>query len=659
MSAFIRKVQVAFKATQELGIAQVGLYAVYQIGLQTGFLRWRTRAALGRLKRIHPGPLAQHLIKLPDREQLLTFITNETQARLLERAELVFSGKCRIFDSEIVPLVPELTPPVRDWTQCKPERLKNDVKFIWEPARFGWVFSLAMAYLLTGRQEYPQAFWEQSARFFKTNPPFSGWQWVSAQEVALRLISLTYASQVFATSPSFTPERQEMLARWIAIHAARIPPTMAYARSQNNNHLLSEAAGLFSAGMVLPLHPDAKHWKRMGWRWFCRGLNSQISGSGAYIQHSTSYHRLILMLAIWMDLIQRPSSYTWSRLSLERLRAASKWLATLLDPVSGKTPNLGPNDGAYILPLSQQSHSDYRPVLQAAYRLFFNTPLLPSGDWDDLCAWMGIEGRPLAEPAAPVYPESDPLALHHPELDSWCYLRAARFDGRPGHADQLHLDVWWNGQNIAMDAGTYSYNAEPPWNNALTHTAVHNTVELNGQDQMTRAGRFLYLDWAQAEAISIGPETLSFQHDGYRKLGLLHQRTVRIMSWGWQVTDQVTSLKYRTTSATVSARLHWLLPDWTWQVETSRDEVNLRLDSPIKAIRLSLSGRPLDSSGSANLKPFLVRAGKTLYGNIPDQPTWGWVSPAYSSKMPALAFGVQLSHQPPFALQTEWHLSGS
>jgi hypothetical protein len=103
---------------------------------------------------------------------------------------------------------------------------------------------------------------------------------------------------------------------------------------------------------------------------------------------------------------------------------------------------------------------------------------------------------------------------------------------RPGHADQLHLDLWWRGQNIALDAGTYLYNAAPPWDNALARSLVHNTVTVNGLDQMTRAGRFLWLDWAQASRISRKQaedgswERGVAEHTGYRKLGVAHRRVV-------------------------------------------------------------------------------------------------------------------------------------
>ena len=45
-------------------------------------------------------------------------------------------------------------------------------------------------------------------------------------------------------------ERSDMAAKTIQAHAKRIMQTMIYARSQRNNHLLSEAAALMTAGTM-------------------------------------------------------------------------------------------------------------------------------------------------------------------------------------------------------------------------------------------------------------------------------------------------------------------------------------------------------------------------------------------------------------------------
>jgi hypothetical protein len=604
------KATIALKAIRELGAVPVGLNLFYQFGLWTGWHRFRTRTALQRARRIPTGTLAHGLFSLPDRIRATTLLPGETHGRLLQQADEALSGRCRIFHAIWAPVIQESGSDKQDWTRCKPEQLEQDIKFLWEPARFGWVYILGMAYLLTGREVYPQAFWDMSTRFFSINPPYSGWQWVSAQEVALRLMSLVYASQVFAGAPGSTPERQQQLARWIAIHASRIPPTLVYARSQNNNHLLSEAAGLFSAGIVLPHHPDSSRWKNTGWRWFGYGLQAQLSDTGAYIQHSANYHRLMLQLVTWMELLRKLTLFEWSPQVFERIRVAGSWLAALLDPQTGQVPNLGPNDGAYILPLTQCAFEDYRPALQAFWRLFNHTPLFPPGPWDDLSGWLGIKEALDVQTVEPKKVEASPLTLRHTRFDSWCYLRAARFDGRPGHADQLHLDLWWKGINIALDPGTYQYNADPPWDNALTHTAVHNTLTLGNQEQMTRASRFLYLDWAQAEGLKKNQEVISAWHDGYRKLGLKHIRTVKVVPWGWRVEDQITPLKDGTVITATTACLHWLVPDWEWQIEHDRNGIHLALGSPGGLLRLSVD--------EFTLRPVQRNNSKTISGAIRD-----------------------------------------
>lgn len=74
---------------------------------------------------------------------------------------------------------------------------------------------------------------------------------------------------------------------------------------------------------------------------------------------------------------------------------------------------------------------------------------------------------------------------------------------RPAHADQLHVDVWIDGVNVAADAGSYRYTAPPPWSNALADEQVHNVPRWPGRPQASRRGRFLWLEWAEAKVTDI------------------------------------------------------------------------------------------------------------------------------------------------------------
>ncbi|MEA3351131.1 MAG: alginate lyase family protein, partial [Chloroflexota bacterium] len=581
------------------------------------------------------------------------------------------------------------------------------IKFIWEPARFGWAYTLGRAYHLDGDEGYPQAFWQYTETFLDANPPNTGPNWASGQEVSLRILAFSFAVQIFAGSPHSTPKRIARLTTSIAAHAARIPPTLIYARSQNNNHLLSEAVGLLTAGLTLPNHPCSHRWLKLGQKWFNRALENQIDTDGAYVQQSTNYHRLMLQLALWVFANQRFNDSASGFISAEakqNLERATRWLLALVDTETGRVPNLGANDGAYILPLTTSPFHDYRPVLQAASLAFIGQPAFESGPWDEMSLWlcqgssiltgqsnkfeadspMGahrVQNPPtriesstdagrLREPAS-ISIDCEPLderlrkassLYHKPHIirgtSSWAYLRAAKFEGRPGHADQLHLDLWWRGLNIAQDAGTYLYNAPPPWDNSLTSADVHNTITVNGRDQMTRAGRFLYLDRAQAKIVThekakdASWERVVAQHDGYRQLGLIHQRSVTAHADGrWEIKDKLLPIKRATHQASATKRLHWLLPDWKWEfVEREPGSVKIRLRSPHGWIMLAVSQQ------QAALQPQLVRAGEVLHGQTPAQPTLGWVSPTYGQKRPALSFSVTTSATLSSALRTTWRL---
>jgi len=308
-------------AWRELGPRQLSCFAIYRLGLSSGYIRWATRSPHEETDAHSseaPSRSAQpaRLFSPPDRAILRSILAEQGQRQLLAATEEVVAGKVRLFGGDPTPLQlqpPGLAPPtpvLRHWTEYDLANSSEtvtglpapaDIKIIWEPARMGWAILLGRAYILSGDERYPAAFWGRLEEFLAANPPYLGLNWISAQEAALRLISLVFCWQLFAHSPHSTPERASSLRNTIAQHAMRIPPTLIYARAQNNNHLLSEAAGLYTAGLALPDHPKAMHWRSLGWTWFQRGLLAQIAPDGAYIQHSANYHRLMLSLALWMD----------------------------------------------------------------------------------------------------------------------------------------------------------------------------------------------------------------------------------------------------------------------------------------------------------------------------------------------------------------------
>jgi hypothetical protein len=227
-----------------------------------------------------------------------------------------------------------------------------------------------------------------------------------------------------------------------------------------------------------------------------------------------------------------------------------------------------------------------------------------------------------------------------------------RFRNRPAHADQLHVDLWWLGINIARDAGTYSYNMPHPWQNALDRSGVHNTITVNNADQMQRMSRFLWLDHAQARwMVKTSEHCITASHNGYHRFGVAHQRSLEFMEdSGFVVKDLL--VRQNHNGRTPDYNLHWLLPDWPWQLNTE----TLILNGQHFSVKIAVTGRVI-SSGET-LFPgdvSLIRAGNTLIGKREDA-ILGWESETYGEKHPAISFSLQYNSPESIELTTRWEI---
>jgi hypothetical protein len=321
-------------------------------------------------------------------------------------------------------------------------------------------------------------------------------------------------------------------------------------------------------------------------------------------------------------------------------------------------------------------YHDYRPVIYAASQAFQGTGIKPGGPWEDMSMWMSCLLPEHNHPAKvnrgdlDTYPEEmdlrSPHIIKNQKNGSLAAFRIANFHSRPAHADQLHVDLWWHGCNLTQDPGTYLYNAAPPWENSLTSAFVHNTVVVDDQEFMLRAGRFLYLDWAQARLLAAfrsnngDCESLTAQHNGYRKIGVTHSRKVTAHPDGhWEINDRLVG----SSKKVHTARLHWLLPDWEYELQeptADRDPISyqLRLKSPYGWVTLII-GISQHQGSSPPVKSIhfqLARAAKLLSGTGNVSPITGWSSPTYGEKIPALAFILEVTSALPIELKSEWIL---
>ena len=134
----------------------------------------------------------------------------------------------------------------KHWSELK-YFTNSDIKHYWELSRWTWAPILARAWRYSGNKKYIQCLNEWMQSWCNQNSVNCGCNWLCSQEVSIRLIHALQSFLILDGTrqyPFLTNNRRA----FTLSHLKRIYTTQLYAKAQNNNHWLSEAAALFIGG---------------------------------------------------------------------------------------------------------------------------------------------------------------------------------------------------------------------------------------------------------------------------------------------------------------------------------------------------------------------------------------------------------------------------
>ncbi len=123
----------------------------------------------------------------------------------------------------------------------------GDHKSIWELNRHQHQVLLAQAYLLTGRDEFPDEIERQLESWFRANPFPRGINWASALEVAFRALSWMWIDHL--AGARLTAETRQRLREGLYRHGLHLDANLSVYFSPNT-HLLGEAVALHALGLM-------------------------------------------------------------------------------------------------------------------------------------------------------------------------------------------------------------------------------------------------------------------------------------------------------------------------------------------------------------------------------------------------------------------------
>jgi hypothetical protein len=380
----------------------------------------------------------------------------------------------------------------------------------------------------------------------------------------LRVLNWTYALFYYRNSTSLTDEVFNKIQYTIYWHLHHIYNNIHFSRiAVRNNHAITETLTLYVGGLLFPAYPDSAKWKEKGKAWFEQEVGYQVYEDGTFLQFSMNYHRVVGQLLTWAITLADQNKERFSQEVYQRAKRSFVFLRTCMNDANGYLPNYGANDGALFFRLSDADYRDYRPQLQALAAVIGTEARFTDSNEDSL--WYGVFENARKTWSPPdgihIFPQGGYYIIR--EQETLTFIKCGSYKDRPQHADNLHVDIWYKGENVLLDAGSYKYNTDDATIKYFSGTASHNTVMLDNNDQMLKGGRFIWYYWTQCTGAVLTGDTRQFTFNGtiaaFSALGqgIQHKRSVvkTIGKAEWTITDEVVA-----KPAGMQMRQLWHLP---------------------------------------------------------------------------------------------------
>jgi hypothetical protein len=378
----------------------------------------------------------------------------------------------------------------------------GDIKYVWEKSRFSYLYDI-IRYDYHFGEDCSELVFSEIDNWIQSNPINQGPNYKCSQEISLRTLNWIFALYYFKNSPALEEERFQKITHVIYWQIKHDYANINFSRKTvRNNHAITECLMLYLGGLLFPFFPESNVWKTNGKKWFEQEIAYQIYEDGTFLQSSHNYHRVLVQLLTWGFYLADANNETFEAIVYDKAKKTLDYLYQCQELSNGYLPNYGANDGALFFRLNDAVYRDYRPQLNALYYFSSNKHLYETPESREDVYWYTSNKKnkvvnnnfELSHREISQFTEGGIYTMR--DKDSLTFVKCASYKDRPSHADNLHIDIWYKGENILRDSGTYKYNTQPELIRYFSGTAGHNTVMLGDNDQMKKGPRFIWLNWS-------------------------------------------------------------------------------------------------------------------------------------------------------------------
>jgi len=363
-----------------------------------------------------------------------------------------------------------------------------DVKVPWELSRFQYLNVLGQAYILTKDKKYSAEFINQINDWIKNNPVGFGVNWKCTMDVAIRAANWLVAMEYFSNKGIFSQDFLNEFYKSIYEHGKFICGHLEYSPQFNTNHYIANVVGLFFISVYCHFFKESKKWQDFALRELSKEIGKQVYPDGCCSEASTSYHRLVLEMLFFSELLAARAGIKFSNIYKDRLRKMFEFLLYSLKP-NGMISQIGDNDSGRFLAFSKRPILDHKYLLNFAVIYYNDSKYKVSKfDFDEESFWIfGKEGKELydnlpvrKEPiTSKSFPNAGWFIVRH--NDDYCFIscgpKGKKAESNHGHYDKLSFELMINGNDIIVDPGTYIYTAFPQERKKFRSAEYHNTIK--------------------------------------------------------------------------------------------------------------------------------------------------------------------------------------
>ncbi|MBN1252712.1 MAG: alginate lyase family protein [Bacteroidales bacterium] len=389
----------------------------------------------------------------------------------------------------------------------------GDIKFVWEKARFTFIYDL-IRYDYHFKSDQSKFVFSEIESFIDENPINLGPNYKCSQEISLRILNWTFALNYYKNSTNLTDEIFQKIINSIYWQLKHVYKNINFSRiSVRNNHAITETLMIFLSNMLFPFIYETKSWSKKGKKWFEKEIEYQIYEDGTYLQHSHNYHRVVIQLITWAIKLSELNNKKLNKKVYEKAKKSVEFLISQQENKTGFLPNYGMNDGALFFPLNSEKFRNYKPQIQAlANALDFSVYNQTHED----TFWYGLNNsnKKNIENNNSIIIKFSNGGYFGFKDNALTTTRCATYKDRPAQSDALNIDIWYNGINIIRDPGTYKYNTDKKYIDFYHGTIGHNTLTIGNNSQMQKGGRFIWFYWTKVKSVQIFETDNSYIFEG-------------------------------------------------------------------------------------------------------------------------------------------------